>query len=269
MEKSELLEPIVRFLSEKEAKKGGLHIKRIVELLRDDNMFLAGMPFEDVKYMAKDLLDEHSKKGGEFDRVKNSSTKKIKPGYYRLRRVERVRRVPIPVPVDEEMEVVSEEKQKKDTNYFGKAGEYAVMSELLFMNFNANNMSVDDGIDIIASKDNNFYFIQVKTVTLKSNRTARAGIKQKNFDKFINQQIRYVIAVKCNNEMRFFTLSNEHIRLLYGWGAIHISDKTGDISIKIRYDEATGKPVFYDEKEIDATQFEGFGSIEAKPIANI
>ncbi len=47
--------------------------------------------------------------------------------------------------------------------FTGKAGEYAVMAELLFFEFNPSIMAVDDGIDIIASKNNKYFHIQVKT----------------------------------------------------------------------------------------------------------
>lgn len=45
----------------------------------------------------------------------------------------------------------------------GKGGESAVMSELLFRGYNANFLTVDAGIDIVAIKDKRTYLIQVKT----------------------------------------------------------------------------------------------------------
>lgn len=47
-----------------------------------------------------------------------------------------------------------------DTNYIGKAGECAVLSELMFRGYNANVMLIDEGIDIIAEKNNVYYYIQ-------------------------------------------------------------------------------------------------------------
>lgn len=208
------------------------------------------------------MLKESKDKKGDFA--------KVKKGVYRF--VARQRKKPLPRPANSDMDITNgfeeefEGTKRKDTNFFGKAGEYAVMSELLFREYNANNMAVDEGIDIVASKDNNFYFIQVKTVSLKSNRKVQATIKQKNFDKFINQQIRYVIAVKCDKEMRFFTLSNDTISYLHHCKAVKVSQNTGDISIKIKYDDATGESYFYDEKEMNASFWEGFDRIEATPI---
>lgn len=242
--------------------KDGMHIQSIIDALI--------MSYPDVQgEMTREkllnkvnafLLKESKDRRGDFA--------KVKKGVYRF--VVRQRRRPLPRPDTSEIEATApaeiESSKRKDTNFFGKAGEYAVMSELLFREYNANNMAVDEGIDIVASKENNFYFIQVKTVSLKSNRKAQATIKQKNFDKFINQQIRYVIAVKCDKEMRFFTLSNDTISFLHHCKAVKVSQSTGDISIKIKYDDATGESYFYDEKEMNASFWEGFDRIEATPI---
>lgn len=50
-----------------------------------------------------------------------------------------------------------------DKIFYGKGGEFSVVSELLFRGYNASIMSVDEGIDITASKGDKFFFIQVKT----------------------------------------------------------------------------------------------------------
>lgn len=264
MDRDETKDSVIRILSDRRVRRSGMHIKKIVEAIQADNLFSANYSAEEVKAFTKSVLDENSKAGGAFERIVNPKTKSIKPGYYRIRKSDSKRR-PLPTPPadaqeDEQPSAEVVTPRKPTTSFIGKAGEYAVMSELLFRGFNANNMSVDDGIDIIASKDNNFYFIQVKTVTLKPNRTAIAQIKLKNFDKFINQQIRYVIAVKCDREIRFFTLANDHIRQLQFKKALSVSDKTDRFSIKIRYD-SDGTPYFYDIKEEDATFWEGFERI--------
>jgi hypothetical protein len=53
----------------------------------------------------------------------------------------------------------------------GSGGEQAVISELLFNGFNAANMMVDDGIDVVASKRNTYYHIQVKTSNVRGDGT--------------------------------------------------------------------------------------------------
>lgn len=57
--------------------------------------------------------------------------------------------------------------QKPASVYVGTAGEIAVISELMFNGFNANRMMIDEGIDIIATKNNIYRYIQVKTTYIE------------------------------------------------------------------------------------------------------
>lgn len=63
--------------------------------------------------------------------------------------------------MDEDEEI--EESINVPKAYLGKAGEYLTAGKLLLNGFNVFAGAVDDGIDIVASKDNKFYKIQVKT----------------------------------------------------------------------------------------------------------
>ena len=65
-----------------------------------------------------------------------------------------------------------------NTQYVGKAGEMAVFSELLFYGYNASIMSVDDGIDLVATKDGRFFFIQVKTAISNNDKIPNFSIKK-------------------------------------------------------------------------------------------
>jgi len=58
------------------------------------------------------------------------------------------------------------ETEKIGSGFTGKAGEHYVTSELLFRGFNASIMSVDIGMDIIATKNNKLFSLQVKTSNL-------------------------------------------------------------------------------------------------------
>lgn len=49
------------------------------------------------------------------------------------------------------------ETDASDTMFIGKAGEMAVIAELLYQGYTANTMIVDQGIDVVASRDNKFY----------------------------------------------------------------------------------------------------------------
>ena len=89
------------------------------------------------------------RKNGEFLRVKNSKGGNRR-GFYKLKReVLQTKEIP--------------KAENVSTQFIGKAGEHAVLSELLFQGYNASIMTVDDGIDVVASKNNKYFHIQVKS----------------------------------------------------------------------------------------------------------
>ena len=258
-------ELIKKILSEKDAKEG-LHVRMIAE-----RILMSGasgdMSIDEVLRKVTQILNREVKKKNaadkDFARVKNPKTGKFRAGVYKLR-IKKKEPLPIPI-IDEKQnkdvilkETTTSQSQKTTTNYMGKAGEYAVMSELLFRGYNANNMSVDEGVDIVASKDNVFFFVQVKATELKGNYTAHTQIKVNRFDAFINTQIRYIIVVRCkeNNAYKniFFTFSNSDIEQFKFHKCVNTSDDY--IYIKIRFDVDTHKPVLYHEnKSLDMNFF--------------
>ena len=62
----------------------------------------------------------------------------------------------------------TEYKEKISGGFTGKAGEHYVTSELLFRGYNASIMSVDVGMDVIATKGGKLFSLQVKTSNLYS-----------------------------------------------------------------------------------------------------
>lgn len=149
-----------------------------------------------------------------------------------------------------------------DKTFEGAAGETAVISELLFREYNANRMMVDKGIDIVASKDNVYYYIQVKTSNINNGRI-NWQIKQERFDAYVVNQLRYIFVARYEEKFKyknepvvrsmFFTLSSKDIDRgrQEGW----ISEGINTLSIKVKFDTQTGAPKFYDNKEVDATYF--------------
>lgn len=141
----------------------------------------------------------------------------------------------------------------QSNDFTGRAGECAVMAELLFRGYNVNRMMVDGGIDLVGFKNSNYYFYQVKTVGVKNN-TIIASIPIENFekDRRYASQMRYVIVGrytdKQKNELNHFFVftHNEIERAIYGQ-TIKLGQQS--ISIKIRFDKLTGKPILYDVKE--------------------
>lgn len=63
--------------------------------------------------------------------------------------------------------------QNKFTNkgrFYGEGAEYHVVAELLYNGFQASNIPVDEGLDVLAFKNNKFYYIQVKHKNLDNNK---------------------------------------------------------------------------------------------------
>jgi hypothetical protein len=83
------------------------------------------------------------------------------------------------------------------TSQIGKGGEFAVMSELLFRGFNASSMTVDDGVDIAATKekDGRFFFIQVKTTSCDDD-TLSVNIDKNSYSRYNVSNMFYVIVVR-------------------------------------------------------------------------
>jgi len=91
-----------------------------------------------------------------------SDFQRVGPGRFILNRKKPVTKEEIKSDHIEE-ELSSEEEQEVEGGYTGKAGEHSVLSELLFRGYNAALMSVDVGVDIVATKNNELFNIQVKT----------------------------------------------------------------------------------------------------------
>lgn len=144
------------------------------------------------------------------------------------------------------------------TNYTGTAGEYAVMSELLYQGYNVNSMTVDEGVDIVANKDNRFYFIQVKTAYLDDQLKASFTIKNSRFDIFKqNSDMRYVFVVRFSSplstpartitENMFFCFTNVELDKAIDDGIIYKGEK--EMSIKIKFDSQNFTPYLYNNRE--------------------
>lgn len=141
-----------------------------------------------------------------------------------------------------------------DSNYMGKAGECVVMGELLFRGYNVNNMMVDEGIDLVACKNNVFFYIQVKTKSVSQQNKFYFQIKQDRFDAFIGTQMRYILVARCaskdgHDRNVFFKFSNDDIDRLRFNNVIPMpSEGSSALSIKIEFDERTSKAYVYDGK---------------------
>lgn len=241
-------EAIKTILSDKDNREG-LNVQQIADAIITRFPDIAE-PMRRDQLVAKInafLLKESRVKKGDFVKVVNPKTKKAKKGVYRF--VKRKLEDPLPEPIKEPEEQAEKTTTKiaqscVSTNYIGKGGEYAVMSELLFQGYNANIMTVDEGIDIVASKQNVFYYLQVKTTNLTERLTANVNIKKSSFDRGLASQLRYFVVVRCGSgETRYFKFSEEDIIRYSSQGYILISE--GLIHIKIRFGVEDHLPYLY------------------------
>ncbi len=150
-----------------------------------------GNPYESMEAMigrvGSTLAANVKKKRGEalFSKVKNKSGG-FKRGIYKLKIARRSISKSVKVP----------EQPRVTTQFTGKAGEYSVMSELLFFGFNASSMTVDDGIDIVASKDNAYFHIQVKTANATAQGKYHFKITHRAFELKYTSATFYILVMR-------------------------------------------------------------------------
>lgn len=162
------------------------------------------------------LSGDISRKGtkSNFRKIKNKRGG-FQQGMYKLK-IAKKKAPPLPPP------------ESITKQYTGKAGEHAVLSELLFYGYNASIMTVDDGIDIVASKDNNYFHIQVKTSSANvSNDKFSFSIKQERFIQKFSGSTFYVFVMRRTDNSRYFNdfivLSSSEVKSLMDRGVIQNS----------------------------------------------
>lgn len=156
------------------------------------------------------LLSSEVKKpkaGSLFSKPKNKSGG-FRKGIYKLRIGRKI--IPKQFKVPEQPKVTSQ--------FTGKAGEYAVMSELLFFGFNVSAMTVDDGIDVVASKADSYFHIQVKTANATSANRFQFKITKRAFGSKDAASTFYVLVMRVSENSRntceYLILPSSEIRRL-------------------------------------------------------
>lgn len=208
---SEILQVAYEILS----KEKELHVNDIAEkaMLMNKNM---GMRIEDfTKKLNAALLNNLKSRTPFFAKPQNKNGS-YKKGIYRVKQFRISKSLPaIVAPV-------------VNTLFTGKAGEHAVMSELLFWGFNASLMSVDNGVDIVASKNNRYFHIQVKTAAPDANGRYGFNIKHQSFDTHDAGSTYYIFVLRSKNGNQYMVLPSSDIRNQKNLGVIN-----GDLSMSI------------------------------------
>ena len=217
-----LIEQVIEVMSD---VRGGLHIKEIALLVQERFPNIT-IPAEKLPSKINSALAADVKKGAKkshFAKVKNKN-KTFKKGIYRLKKKPDVRPTPPPPPI-------------VSNQYTGAAGEFAVMSELLFYGFNASSMTVDDGIDIVASKEKSYFHIQVKTANVSAAGVYSFSIKKSSFTAKNSFQTFYVFVIRGSSNSRYYNdyviLPSSQVRQLIDGGIIKDS---ANFSVRIQKD---------------------------------
>lgn len=200
--------------------RSGMHVSDIAAKAISTNRNL-GLDSEDMaKKLAQVLASNVNNQKPLFARVLNKNGT-YKRGVYKLKQVRNV-------PLHTRIEI-----PQVDTGYFGKAGEYAVSSELLFWGFNVSLMAVDQGVDLVASKDGRYYHLQVKTSTPQSQLDGSAKyhftILEKTFLANHNSTMWYVFVLRKKASSDYVVMASSELLRQRNNGLI--SGK--DFSIKI------------------------------------
>lgn len=226
----------------------GMHVDAIAEAASKSNQNL-NLSVEEFSRRLQAALASNLKlktRKPSFARVEGKKKGQYKRGWYRVK-IEKTPTAAAQIaPPD------------TDKAFTGKAGEYAVMSELLFWEFNASVMAVDDGIDVIASKGNKYFHIQVKTAAEQVAGRFTFTIKHSSFKQYDSTAMFYVFVLRRGLRNEFIIIPSGLIRTLISSGRITQSQV---LSVTIAVD---AKGVKYTLNGTDVSPYFGnFGSIIA------
>lgn len=143
-----------------------------------------------------------------FAKVEGAKKGQFKKGWYRLK-IERTPTVAATI-----------EAPETEKAFLGKAGEYAVMGELLFWGYNASVMAVDSGIDVVASKDNRYFHIQVKTSSEQLGDRFNFTIRNSSFQQNDGAAMFYVFVLRRKITNEYIIIPSNYLRALIAAGKI-------------------------------------------------
>lgn len=259
MELKEVLKDAFKYIGKKE-----VHVNELTSYVRDFVAEYKNENFEKLKSKINAKLSNDMKRivNGKNVENKNSTfVKGAKRGIYMLRR-ERIAANPIspdkpklpkgknmnskslfpdslkesptPLPLYEnELNVF----EGLSTSQIGKGGEFSVVSELLFRGFNANMMTVDDGVDITAAKekDGKFFLIQVKTTSLVDD-SFQVNIDKNSYSRYNVANMYYVVVVRFIKDKRpqnqYLIFNSYDIEKMVSIGLIGESQKYYSLKFK-------------------------------------
>lgn len=106
----------------------------------------------------------------------------------------------------------STETERAINLYIGKAGEHLVVSELLFQGYNASILSVDEGLDIVATRKGKLFNIQAKTSNENRFNRHVSDITVSSFEKHRASNTFYVFVLKGKKDTKFLVFPYNEIQ---------------------------------------------------------
>lgn len=175
-----------------------LHYKDITQIALDKEYLTTDGKTPEASMNAQ-LITEVNSLG------KDSTFIKTGPGTFSLNPLARIKH-------DEEVEKeeIKSERIKVDSGFVAKAGEHFVASELLFRGFNASIMSVDVGMDVIATKENKIFSFQVKTANLSSTNTYEYDVRKVALERQYTGNVFYIFVMKDENGIKSVVILPAH-----------------------------------------------------------
>lgn len=123
-------------------------------------------------------------------------------------------------------ELREEEEKEAEGGYVGKAGEHAVLSELLFRGYNASLMSVDTGIDILATKESKVFSLQVKTRNISTRNNAYFfNVRIASFERSNAGGTFYVFILRKSSHLKYLILPLHELEKYIEQEFVHVVGK--------------------------------------------
>lgn len=202
-----------------------MHYKEITRLALDKALLETDGATPDASMNAQ-IITDIKKKGEGSDFIKTS------PSTYAVNPNKKVIDPKKQKKIFEE-EAIQEEKISVDNGFTAKGGEHRVCSELLFRGFNASIMSVDVGMDIIATKNNKLFSIQVKTANANDYNTYNFDVRKVSFERDYAGNSFYIFILRGKSEINFLILPLSEMEKKLSERAIHNVESYKKYRVKI------------------------------------
>jgi hypothetical protein len=145
--------------------------------------------------------------------------------------------------INSEKEITNIDKQaviesfQNKQRYWGKAGEYFTMAEMLFRGFNISSPNIDEGIDLIAEKNSNRYLIQIKhsSYPATENISGNITITTSSFNKFRKSNVFYIFVLlrKEPIQRQFLIVPYHKLNELIIGGIVNVNGGAKQFSFRV------------------------------------